>query len=150
MIDLGAEENAQEIFETLNARGAQLTAADLIKNFIFQRLLESGADIEGAYEVYWRDFESAFWETEISVGRTKCPRSSIFLNHWLIARTGEEVVAREVFTRFKRYANEIGESMSQLLKQIKTSADVYRKFIQNGAKLTRRVRFFDSAVTRRL
>ena len=33
----------QEIFETLNARGAQLTAADLIKNFIFQRLVESDA-----------------------------------------------------------------------------------------------------------
>ena len=39
---LAAEENAQEIFETLNARGAQLTAADLIKNFIFQRLIETG------------------------------------------------------------------------------------------------------------
>jgi hypothetical protein len=37
VIDLAADENAQEIFETLNARGAQLTAADLIKNFIFQR-----------------------------------------------------------------------------------------------------------------
>jgi hypothetical protein len=31
VIDLTADENAQEIFETLNARGAQLTAADLIK-----------------------------------------------------------------------------------------------------------------------
>ena len=61
VIDLGADENAQEIFETLNARGAQLTAADLIKNFIFQRLLETGADVEGAYVQYWRDFESAFW-----------------------------------------------------------------------------------------
>ena len=28
VIDLTADENAQEIFETLNARGAQLTAAD--------------------------------------------------------------------------------------------------------------------------
>jgi hypothetical protein len=40
VIDLTADENAQEIFETLNARGAQLTAADLIKNFVFQRLME--------------------------------------------------------------------------------------------------------------
>ena len=31
VIDLAADENAQEIFETLNARGAQLTAADLIE-----------------------------------------------------------------------------------------------------------------------
>ena len=49
VIDLAADENAQEIFETLNARGAQLTAADLIKNFVFQRLLESGANVEQEY-----------------------------------------------------------------------------------------------------
>ncbi len=46
VIDLTIDENAQEIFETLNARGAQLTAADLIKNFIFQRLLETGTNVE--------------------------------------------------------------------------------------------------------
>jgi hypothetical protein len=100
VIDLASEENAQEIFETLNGRGAQLTAADLIKNFIFQRLLESGADVEAAYEQQWKDFETGFWEKEITVARVRYPRSSIFLNHWLVARTGEEVVAREVFTRF--------------------------------------------------
>src|SRR3989441_394299 len=79
VIDLTVDENAQEIFETLNARGAQLTAADLIKNFIFQRLLETGANVEDAYETNWKEFETGFWETEISVGRLKYPRSSIFL-----------------------------------------------------------------------
>lgn len=53
VIDLTAAQNAQEIFETLNARGAVLTAADLIKNFIFQRLLEQDADVEEAYTKYW-------------------------------------------------------------------------------------------------
>lgn len=57
VIDLTADENAQEIFETLNARGAQLTAADLIKNFVFQRLTESGVDVEAAYEEYWKEFD---------------------------------------------------------------------------------------------
>jgi hypothetical protein len=61
VIDLGADENAQEIFETLNARGAQLTAADLIKNFIFQRLLEVGADVETIYDRQWKEFETGFW-----------------------------------------------------------------------------------------
>jgi hypothetical protein len=133
VIDLGADENAQEIFETLNARGAQLTAADLIKNFIFQRLLETGADVEAAYEKYWKEFESAFWETEISVGRMRCPRSSIFLNHWLIAQTGEEVVAREVFSRFKRFATDASLPMEDLLKQLNRASKVYRDFIQSGS-----------------
>ncbi len=133
VIDLAADENAQEIFETLNARGAQLTAADLIKNFVFQRLLESGANVENAYERYWKEFETAFWETEISVGRIRGPRSSVFLNHWLIARTGEEVVAREVFPRFKRYADEAGRPMLGLLEEIDRAARVYQSFILSGA-----------------
>lgn len=136
VIDLGADENAQEIFETLNARGAQLTAADLIKNFVFQRLSEAGGDVENAYRLHWQEFESAFWEDEVSVGRLRYPRSSIFLNHWLIARTGEEVIAREVFTRFKRYALEVGTEMEVLLEQIHRAAETYRRFIEAGKSST--------------
>src|SRR3954471_6720017 len=129
VIDLAADENAQEIFETLNARGAQLTAADLIKNFVFQRLSESGAPVEEAYQSKWRDFESSFWEGEVSVGRLRYPRSAIFFNHWLVARTGEEVGAREGFDRFKRFADhESGVSMDELLGQIHRAAAVYRQF----------------------
>jgi GNAT superfamily N-acetyltransferase len=72
---------------------------------------------------------SGFWETEISVGRLRYPRSAIFLNHWLIARTGEEVVAREVFDRFKRYTgDEVGLPMAKVLQQVHAAAGVYRQF----------------------
>jgi hypothetical protein len=134
VIDLNADENAQEIFETLNARGAQLTAADLIKNLVFQRLSEDKADVESVYRTHWRDFETAFWETYVSSGRTNQHRSSIFLNHWLVAVTGEEVVAREVFDRFKRFAaHQAGISMEQLVAKIYRAAQVYRKFVEASA-----------------
>lgn len=137
VIDLTVDENAQEIFETLNARGAQLTAADLIKNFIFQRLMEEGADVESLYEKHWKEFETAFWEAELSVGRVKTPRSSLFLNHWLVARTGEEVVAREVFDRFKRYAiHESGLPMTALIQHINKASRVYRAFIEAASVRT--------------
>lgn len=137
VIDLAVDENAQEIFETLNARGAQLTAADLIKNFIFQRLIENKVDVEKAYEQYWREFETGFWETEISVGRHLYSRSAIFLNHWLVARTGEEVVAREVFDRFKRFADhECNVPMLSLLAHVRRAADVYRQFITDAENRT--------------
>ncbi len=127
VIDLSVDENAQEIFETLNARGAQLTAADLIKNFVFQKLLEVGADVQKAYETHWQEFETAFWEAEVSAGRLRHQRSSLFINHWLIARTGEEIVAREVFSRFKRFADhEAGVSMAVLLEQLSRAARVYK------------------------
>ena len=137
VIDLAADENAQEIFETLNARGAQLTAADLIKNFIFQRLLESNTDVDLAYQEYWKDFETGFWEKEISVGRIRYPRSSIFLNHWLVARTGEEVVARQVFDRFKRFVDhESRLPMSTVLTQVHEASRVYGRFVRLAATQT--------------
>ena len=134
VIDLTASENAQEIFETLNARGSQLTAADLIKNFVFQRLLEQGADIESSYSNHWRQFETGFWEQEISVGRVKAPRSSIFLNHWLICQTTEEIVSREVFSRFKSFADyDVAPmTMPELLARIHAASIKYKDFIDRG------------------
>lgn len=140
VIELTADENAQEIFETLNARGAQLTAADLIKNFVFQRLMEAGADVEGIYEQHWREFETAFWETEIGAGRVRYSRSSLFLNHWLIARTGEEIVAREVFSRFKQYADhDANRPMAQLVPEIAAASKVYRRFVESAGNLDGRI-----------
>ncbi len=137
VIDLNVDENAQEIFETLNARGAQLTAADLIKNFIFQRLTESGVDIETVYQQHWQEFETGFWETEISSGRVRHQRSSMFLNHWLIAKTGEEVLAREVFYRFKVYADfDAGTTMLDVLGQLHRAGRRYRQFVAAAGQLT--------------
>lgn len=134
VIDLAVDENAQEIFETLNARGAQLTAADLIKNFVFQKLVAAKADVEKAYEMYWKEFETAFWEEEVSAGRIRYQRSSLFINHWLISRTGEEVVSREVFSRFKSYADhDAGVSIEALLQQLSAAARTYRAITEAAA-----------------
>lgn len=136
VIDLAADENAQEIFETLNARGAQLSAADLIKNFIFQRLLIEGADTESAYEKDWKQFETAFWEKEVSIGRFVYPRAAVFLNHFLVARIGEIISTQEVFSRFKTFAtHESGLEMRELLRQVHAAAKVYEEFTLGAEKL---------------
>lgn len=133
VIDLAANENAQEIFETLNARGAVLTPADLIKNLVFQRLLESENNVEEAYEKYWKDFETAFWEREINYGRVKFQRSSLFINHWLIAKIGEEVLNREIFSTFKHYADhESNQSMLELLVELHGAATKYREIFEKA------------------
>lgn len=136
VIDLAANENAQEIFETLNARGSVLTAADLIKNFVFQRLLEQGANVEEAYARHWAQFETAFWEVEVNVGRVKYQRSSVFLNHWLVMQTGEEVLAREVFSKFKSFVDfQSQRTMLELLCDIHRASGIYRDFIERGEPL---------------
>jgi hypothetical protein len=132
VIDLDADEDAQEIFETLNSRGVKLSAADLIKNFIFQRLEDEGADSDSAYEKYWKRFETAFWETEIASGRLKQPRTAVFLNQFLIARTGDVVTASEVFSKFKDYASNCGVQTVELLKAMHDLAEVYELHVSNS------------------
>ncbi|WP_277210580.1 GmrSD restriction endonuclease domain-containing protein [Isoptericola croceus] len=128
VIDLKAEENSQEIFETLNARGTPLTAADLIKNLVFQRLEAEGVDTAKAYAEDW-PFESDFWEADVSVGRVTMSRSSLFLGQWLSARLGEEVSPKQTFSRFKHHVeHEANSKMSDLLAAIKTQAGQYQEW----------------------
>lgn len=125
VISLTATENSQEIFETLNARGTPLTAADLIKNFVFQRLAAEGVDTSRAYAEDW-PFDTKFWETEVSVGRYLISRSSLFLNQWLIATTGEEVGPQSTFSRFKSFVeHDAARPIRELLPEIKAQADRY-------------------------
>ena len=121
-INLGPTENSQEIFETLNARGTPLMAADLIRNFVFQRLQSEGADTRRMYTELW-PFESSFWEKQVSVGRYLVSRSSLFLNQWLISRLGEEIGPQQTFTRFKAYVEHEAQQVTNLLPIVRRQAD---------------------------
>ena len=157
-ISLDANEDAQAIFETLNARGTPLSAADLIKNFVFQQL--DSATAEAAYLTYWADFETPWWEAEVTSGRVKNSRSSLFLWQWLVARTLTDFPIREVFTQFKHYVNTVEKDASILLPRIKAAADRYRSLVEGAQRplgpLTRdelfgyRVGVLDSEVSRPL
>lgn len=132
VIDLQQEEDAQEIFETLNARGTPLTAADLIKNFVFQRLEGSAKEIEQAYHKYWELFETPFWEAEVTTGRLTYPRSSLFLSQWLVAQTGQELTTREVFNRFKHYVEDLKQPVDKLLPKLHSDALNYQKLVKES------------------
>lgn len=133
-IQLQADEDAQEIFETLNARGTPLSAADLIKNFVFQRLELPAAETERAYRDWWAQFETPFWESEVRAGRIMYTRSSLFLTQWLTARTMQEIPAREVFASFKRYAADLANgSVQTLLPAIHAASERYKTFMEQAA-----------------
>jgi GNAT superfamily N-acetyltransferase len=134
VIDLAIDENAQEIFETLNARGSPLTPADLIKNFVFQALADDGAAVDEMYRKHWQEFETGFWETEVSLGRLRHHRSSVFLTHWLIAKTGKMTAAREVFADFKRFAEDAAPTpMTTILGEIHAASAAYRDFVERAS-----------------
>jgi len=57
-ITLEADDDPQIIFETLNGRGAQLHATDLIRNYVFICADRDGADSETLYDSLWSPFET--------------------------------------------------------------------------------------------
>jgi Protein of unknown function DUF262 len=65
VIDLETGDDAQVIFETLNARGEPLLPADLLRNFIFLRAARNGEPQETLYEEYWKQFDDEFWRHEV-------------------------------------------------------------------------------------
>ena len=135
-------ENSQEIFETLNARGTPLTAADLIRNFVFQRLEAEGADTRAPTPRTGRS-RRKFWETEVSVGRyLRQPKLAVLQPVAdLPRRRGDQ--PQSTFTRFKQYVeHESGQKMSDLLPTIKQQAEQYEAWTIAAAdqdrQLTRR------------
>jgi hypothetical protein len=50
VIDLDEKDDAQLIFETLNARGTPLLAADLVKNSLLNEIQGDGGNVETAYK----------------------------------------------------------------------------------------------------
>lgn len=54
VIDLEPNDNAQAIFEVLNARGTELLAVDLIKNLAFRVAETRRENVLWLYETYWQ------------------------------------------------------------------------------------------------
>ena len=54
-VPISEEDNAQKIFESINATGVKLTAADLIRNFLLMDLPSD--DQEKYYKHYWKKIE---------------------------------------------------------------------------------------------
>ncbi len=105
-ITLEADDNAQVIFETLNARGTPLLALDLVKNSVFLEASRQGLETEELYEERWKpEFDATdmekYWRTERRQGRLMRPVAELFLMHWLTMRTERVVPATELFTTFR-------------------------------------------------
>ncbi len=105
VIDLGGDDDAQIIFETLNARGEPLLPADLLRNFIFLRAARSSEPQEQLYEEYWRPFDDDFWRVPIRQGRLSRPRSDLFLQHFLASRQGRDIPIGHLFVEYRHWIN---------------------------------------------
>lgn len=103
-IVLGEGDDAQVIFETLNGRGAELHATDLIRNFIFMRADRDQADSASLYENLWKPFEGSFWNEDQRRGRLRRPRLEWFVQTGLQAETGNEIEVGNLYDSYRQFA----------------------------------------------
>ena len=124
VIDLEMHDDANIIFETLNARGTPLLASDLIKNWSLHEAGRSGHIQAAFYQKYWADFDSRWWREDIRQGRLVRPRVDVFANYWLAMRTGSEVASKDVFPRFRDYAG--GQDIAAVARNMNEVGAYYR------------------------
>jgi hypothetical protein len=133
-IVLDKDDDAQIIFETLNGRGAQLHATDLIRNYVFMRADRDQADSQALYDTLWLPFENTYWSQEQTRGRMKKPRMEWLIHSTLQAELHEEVDLGRLYHEYRRYATagtspRTAESQLQTLSQY---AGHYRELV-NGS-----------------
>ena len=90
-VEIGSEEEAYEIFETTNARGVDLTVADLVKNLIFKKIkMKDGYD---QAKEKWEDIQDNVRESGIELKR--------FIRYYWMSKFGicpEKKLFREIKT----------------------------------------------------
>jgi hypothetical protein len=130
-ITLDEHDDAQVIFETLNAGGEPLAAMDLVRNDVFHRATRAGENVEVLMENRWRAFEEPFWKELGIRGRIKKPRIDFFLSDTLAAETGKEILLTELYARYKSFIVErkfasVDSELETLLRHVPT----YRKLVE--------------------
>ncbi|MFA6297291.1 MAG: DUF262 domain-containing HNH endonuclease family protein [Candidatus Paceibacterota bacterium] len=118
-IEVETDEDAYTIFETMNARGADLTAADLLKNYIFSKLHES--------KEYMDEISSEWKLIENNVSNVPKLNISKFIRYYWIAR--------HKFVTEKNLYREIKQSRIEpkdLLTELQSSSEWF-SLLGNGS-----------------
>lgn len=144
-IDLSADEDEQQIFDTINSLGVRLTTAELLKNYFFSR-----NDVT-LYNTYWLDvFEKdeetkAYWDQEVATGRFRRTFIDLFFYAFLQikmqdadlkVKAEDKYAFSNVVKLFDSYKELIHtylpgpEKRLTLLGEIKSYAEVFRKTIR--------------------
>jgi hypothetical protein len=127
-ITLEADDNAQVIFETLNARGTPLLALDLVKNTVFHQAARQQRDTDALYEQVWRpELDDDYWRRERRQGRLYRPAGELFLMHWLTMRLERVTPATELFATFRQRVQPTSDAES-LIRELVSDAKVLRGF----------------------
>lgn len=144
VIDIKDNEDEQSIFDTINTAGVKLTAADSIKNNLFQRGFElfgnGSKTVEKFYDEYWDkiflcDKETVeFWSEERATGRFMRGNIEIFLQAYAVIKRiydPSEDTLSDLTAKYKAYfaSSFTKGNYEERLKELAEYAKHYKKNI---------------------
>jgi uncharacterized protein with ParB-like and HNH nuclease domain len=107
-IEVGSEEDAFTIFETLNDRGLKLSASDLIKSFLLRRIIEQNPATDRVDIIEsWEKIPAYLENYDISS----------FLRHYLLTQEQVPVQKKKIFTLLKADVEEESRHQPQSAKK---------------------------------
>lgn len=141
VIDLGIDEDEQQIFDTINSLGVRLTTAELLKNHFF------GRDNLEFYDENWKqifekdDTTKEFWDKEITAGRIKRENIDLFFYSFLQIKLQDKNINvktddkkrlskfSNLFENYKEFIKTYNINKVSLIQEIKEYAILYKKNI---------------------
>ena len=131
VIQLDPNDDAQEIFASLNGLGKPLSPFDLIRNDVFHRARKTGENDQKLFDERWKPFEEPFWAEQVRQGRFKRARADHLVSHAVIAETAREINVGKIATEYQRYSRErafptVADELDVLLTHAATYQEMER------------------------
>lgn len=137
-IDVQDNENEQQIFDTINSLGVDLTTAELLKNYFFSK-----DDIELHDEIWYETFEKdeeskKYWGTIIATRRTRRAFIDLFFHSFLQIKVQDKSLdikdrrnflkIDDLFDSYKKFIKKyMNDDKKSILNEIKEYAEVFRR-----------------------
>ena len=140
---LHENDDEQIIFDTINSLGVRLTIAELLKNYIFNKLKDESQenDLHELYKNYWEGiFESdeyeEFWNRPKISGRIPRTNIEILLYCFLIIQTKKAVKIENLFKEYKNWLRDkTKDDIVKNLEELKKYAEFYYSFFSEVQEL---------------
>ena len=127
-IELGADDNEQIIFETLNSRGTPLRTFELVRNFLLREARRQDVDLKQLQRDHLNEFNLKWWDDKTGTGRQRRSHADAFLHHWLTMKTTQEIQLGQAFRFFKDHVtNEYDGRIEQAAADLSGYAKRYRE-----------------------
>jgi len=133
-IELDTEDDAQQIFESINSTGEKLTAADLIRNYVMMRRTNDEQEI--IYKKYWLKLEKIFPESK---------KLAEFIRFYLASKTYSLTAEKDLYPAFKDYwNNNVGEiNYLDILEDLLNYAQHFKRLYLNKNQDSLGIQLYD-------